>query len=135
MGYGSTRTSRAPACSPCAQGRRRHRPQRYSILQIQVVIHKLGYLLNSKIVGGRIKNPMWLTLIGIVVGEKLMGVPGIFLAPVVLRNIKVEASQNLSGLELATGRAPRATPSPASSASVLSTSRCVYGRHRDRSRW
>jgi predicted PurR-regulated permease PerM len=59
-----------------------------------IVIHKLEYVLNSKIVGDRIKNPMWLTLIGIVVGEKLMGVPGMVLAPIVLHYIKVEASRN-----------------------------------------
>ena len=59
-----------------------------------VVIHKLEYFLNSKIIGDRIKNPMWLTLIGLVVGEKLMGIPGMILAPVVLHYIKVEASRN-----------------------------------------
>lgn len=58
-----------------------------------VVIHKLEYFLNSKIIGYRIKNPMWLTLIGLVLGEKLMGIPGMILAPVVLHYIKVEASQ------------------------------------------
>ena len=59
-----------------------------------VVIHKLEYFLNSKIIGDRIKNPMWLTLIGIILGEKLMGIPGMILAPVVLHYIKVEASRN-----------------------------------------
>jgi predicted PurR-regulated permease PerM len=59
-----------------------------------VVIHKLEYFLNSKIIGDRIKNPMWLTLIALVLGEKLMGVPGMILAPVVLHYIKVEASRN-----------------------------------------
>ena len=59
-----------------------------------IVIHKLEYFLNSKIIGDRIKNPMWLTLIGLVVGEKLMGVPGMVLAPIVLHYIKVEASLN-----------------------------------------
>src|SRR6266540_1315044 len=59
-----------------------------------VVIHKLEYFLNSKIIGHRIKNPMWLTLIGLVIGEKLMGIPGMILAPVVLHYIKVEASRN-----------------------------------------
>ncbi len=58
-----------------------------------VVIHKLEYFLNSKIIGDRIKNPMWLTLLGIVLGEKLMGIPGMILAPVVLHYIKVEASR------------------------------------------
>ena len=59
-----------------------------------VVIHKLEYFLNSKIIGDRIKNPMWLTLVGLVLGEKLMGVPGMILAPVVLHYIKVETSRN-----------------------------------------
>jgi predicted PurR-regulated permease PerM len=56
-----------------------------------VVIHKLEYFLNSKIIGDRIKNPMWLTLLGLILGEKLMGLPGMILAPVVLHYIKVEA--------------------------------------------
>jgi predicted PurR-regulated permease PerM len=59
-----------------------------------VVIHKLEYFLNSKIIGDRIKSPMWLTLVGLVLGEKLMGIPGMILAPVVLHYIKVEASRN-----------------------------------------
>jgi predicted PurR-regulated permease PerM len=57
-----------------------------------VAIHKLEYFLNSKIVGKRIDSPMWLTLIGLVVGEKLMGIPGMILAPAVLHYVKVEAS-------------------------------------------
>ncbi len=59
-----------------------------------IAIHKLEYFLNSKIIGDRIRNPMWLTLIGLVLGEKLMGIPGMILAPVVLHYIKVEASRN-----------------------------------------
>ncbi len=59
-----------------------------------VVIHKLEYFLNSKIIGDRIKNPMWLTLLGLLIGEKLMGIPGMILAPVVLHYIKVEASRS-----------------------------------------
>lgn len=58
-----------------------------------VTIHKMEYFLNSKIIGDRIKNPMWLTLIGLVVGERLMGIPGMIFAPVVLHYIKVEASR------------------------------------------
>lgn len=66
----------------------------FTALIFLVVIHKLEYFLNSKIIGDRIKNPMWLTLLGLVVGEKLMGVPGMILAPVVLHYVKVEASRN-----------------------------------------
>jgi predicted PurR-regulated permease PerM len=57
-----------------------------------VVIHKLEYVLNSKIVGDRIKNPLWLTLLALILGEKLMGVPGMILAPVIINYIKLEAS-------------------------------------------
>jgi len=57
-----------------------------------VFIHKLEYFLNGKIIGHRIKNPLWLTLLALVLGEKLIGVPGMVLAPVILHYIKVEAS-------------------------------------------
>src|SRR5205085_3806054 len=55
-----------------------------------VVIHKLEYLLNSKIIGSRIRNPVWLTLIALILGERLMGIPGLILAPVVLNYLRVE---------------------------------------------
>lgn len=58
-----------------------------------VVGHKLEYFLNSKIVGARIRNPIWLTLFGLIVGEKLMGVPGMILSPVVLNYLRVEMSK------------------------------------------
>ena len=58
-----------------------------------VVIHKLEYFLNSKIVGWRIRNPLWLTLLGLIVGERLLGIPGLILAPVVLNYIKLETSR------------------------------------------
>jgi len=59
-----------------------------------VVLHKGEYFLNSKIIGDRIRNPMWLTLLGLVIGEKLMGIPGMILAPVILHFVKVEVSRN-----------------------------------------
>jgi predicted PurR-regulated permease PerM len=62
-----------------------------------VTIHKLEYFLNSKIIGRRIKNPMWLILLGLLLGEKLMGIPGMIIAPVVLHYIKVEASRRSLG--------------------------------------
>jgi len=58
-----------------------------------VVIHKFEYFLNSKIIGARIRNPIWLTLIGLIIGEKLMGVPGMILSPVVLNYLRVEMSK------------------------------------------
>lgn len=58
-----------------------------------IVLHKFEYFLNSKIIGGRIRNPMWLTLIALMVGEAAAGIPGMILAPVFFRYIKTEASQ------------------------------------------
>jgi predicted PurR-regulated permease PerM len=55
-----------------------------------IVIHKLEYFLNSKIIGDRIRNPVWLTLIALIIGERLMGIPGLILAPVVLNYLRVE---------------------------------------------
>jgi predicted PurR-regulated permease PerM len=62
-------------------------------LAFLVIIHKLEYFLNSKIIGTRIQNPMWMTLLGLIVGERLMGVPGMILAPVILHYVKMEASR------------------------------------------
>jgi predicted PurR-regulated permease PerM len=62
-------------------------------LAFLVSIHKLEYFLNSKIVGSRIRHPMWLTLLALILGERLMGIPGLILAPVVLHYVKVEASR------------------------------------------
>jgi predicted PurR-regulated permease PerM len=49
--------------------------------------------LNSKIIGGRIKNPMWITLLGLLAGERLMGIPGMILAPVILNYVKLEGTR------------------------------------------
>ena len=62
-------------------------------LAFLVLLHKLEYFLNSKIIGHRIKNPMWLTLLALVVFERFMGIPGMILAPVVLDYVKVETSR------------------------------------------
>jgi predicted PurR-regulated permease PerM len=58
-----------------------------------IILHKFEYFLNSRIIGGRIKNPMWLTLLGLLVGERLGGVPGMIMAPVVLNYLKLEGSR------------------------------------------
>lgn len=58
-----------------------------------IAIHKLEYFLNSKIIGERIRNPVWLTLLGLIIGERLMGVPGMILAPVVLNYVRVEMAR------------------------------------------
>ena len=58
-----------------------------------VVIHKLEYFLNSKIIGHRIRNPMWMTLLALVIGERLMGIAGMIMAPVILHYVKIEATK------------------------------------------
>jgi len=55
-----------------------------------VVIHKLEYILNSRIIGNSIDTPMWMTLLGLVVGEAMMGVPGVLLAPALLHYAREE---------------------------------------------
>ena len=55
-----------------------------------ILVHKLEYFLNSTIIGQRIRNPVWLTLIALIIGERLMGIPGLVLAPVVLNYLRVE---------------------------------------------
>ncbi|MBM3877092.1 MAG: AI-2E family transporter [Verrucomicrobia bacterium] len=77
-------------------------------LAFLIVIHKLEYFLNSKIIGDRIKNPMWLTLLGLILGERLMGIPGMILAPVVLHYIKTEATKH----QVAETRSPVKEPAP-----------------------
>ena len=84
-----------------------------------MVLHKMEYLLNSKIIGDRIKNPVWLTLLALVIGERLMGIPGMILAPVILNYLKVETStiELPAGHEKPSfageGREPVASRSPA----------------------
>ncbi|NBV24687.1 MAG: AI-2E family transporter [Proteobacteria bacterium] len=68
-------------------------PHALGALAFLVVVHKLEYFLNSKIIGKRIQNPMWMTLLGLILGERLMGVPGMILAPVILHYVKSEASR------------------------------------------
>ena len=78
----------------------------FAALIFLVAVHKLEYFLNSKIIGHRIRNPLWLTLLALVLGEKLMGIPGMILAPVLLHYLKVETS----GIELKRPIDPPASP-------------------------
>ena len=58
-----------------------------------VLVHKLEYFLNSKIIGARIHTSIWLTLLALMVGERLMGITGMVLAPAVLHYVRMEASK------------------------------------------
>ncbi|NLO92204.1 MAG: AI-2E family transporter [Elusimicrobia bacterium] len=59
-------------------------------LAFLIVIHKLEYFLNSRIMGASINMPMWQTLLSILVGSIVMGFAGIMLAPAILHYIKSE---------------------------------------------
>lgn len=58
-----------------------------------IILHKFEYFLNSKIIGDRTQCPVWLTLIGLIVGERLMGIAGMILAPVILHFLRIESSR------------------------------------------
>lgn len=55
-----------------------------------VVVHKGGYFLYSRIVGARIATPTWAILLGLLVGEALMGVTGVILAPTLIHYFREE---------------------------------------------
>lgn len=55
-----------------------------------VVIHKLEYFLNARIIGGRIAARAWELLVAMLVMEALFGLPGIIGAPVFYAWVKRE---------------------------------------------
>lgn len=55
-----------------------------------VVVHKLEYYINAKIVGSRLKISIWELLIAMVIMESIFGVIGVVLGPVVYGYIKEE---------------------------------------------
>jgi len=68
-----------------------------------VVIHKLEYFLNSKIIGSIIHLPMAVTLIALLVGEAFLGVMGLILALPLAMTIKGELEVARLRREKATG--------------------------------
>jgi len=59
-------------------------------LTFLVVIHKLEYLINSRIVGGETDSQAWEILLAIIVGEAAFGIGGIVMAPIIYAYIKRE---------------------------------------------
>jgi predicted PurR-regulated permease PerM len=55
-----------------------------------VVSHKGQYFLNGQLIGRRIDTPVWLTLLGLLIGEALMGLPGAILAPTLIAYAREE---------------------------------------------
>ncbi|MCD6025881.1 MAG: family transporter [Solimicrobium sp.] len=61
----------------------------FSLLYM-VVIHKLEYFLNAKIIGTQINAKAWELLIAILVMEAIFGIPGLIAAPVFYACLKIE---------------------------------------------
>ena len=55
-----------------------------------IVVHKLEYYINAKIVGSKIKTTIWELLIAMLVMETFFGVIGVALAPVIYGYLKEE---------------------------------------------
>ncbi len=55
-----------------------------------VLIHKLEYLINSRIVGGETDSQAWEILLAIVIGETAFGVSGVVMAPIIYAFAKRE---------------------------------------------
>ena len=59
-------------------------------LTFLIVIHKLEYLINSRIVGGETDSQAWEILMAIIIGEAAFGVGGVVLAPIIYAFVKRE---------------------------------------------
>jgi predicted PurR-regulated permease PerM len=57
-------------------------------LTFLIVIHKLEYLINSRIVGGETDSQAWEILLAIIIGEAAFGIGGIVLAPILYAFVK-----------------------------------------------
>jgi predicted PurR-regulated permease PerM len=55
-----------------------------------VVIHKLEYFLNARIVGARVGASAWEMLLAMLVFESAFGLPGVVLAPILYAYAKRE---------------------------------------------
>ncbi|MGZ3159939.1 MAG: hypothetical protein ACXU7H_12705, partial [Burkholderiaceae bacterium] len=59
-------------------------------LIFMIVIHKLEYFLNAKIIGAHINARAWELLIAMLVMESVFGLPGVVAAPVFYAYLKKE---------------------------------------------
>ena len=59
-------------------------------LAFLVVVHKLEYFLNARIVGGQIQAAAWELLLAMLFMEAVFGLPGVVAAPIVYAWVKDE---------------------------------------------
>lgn len=57
-----------------------------------VLIHKLEYFINARIIGGQIEAKAWEILIAMLIMEAIFGVPGVIAAPIFYAYLKRELS-------------------------------------------
>ena len=62
-------------------------------LAFLIVIHKLEYFLNARIVGGEIKASAWELLCAMLAFEAAFGLPGLVAAPIFYAYVKAELRQ------------------------------------------
>ena len=55
-----------------------------------VVIHKLEYFVNARILGGEIHAAAWEILLAIFCFESAFGIPGVIVAPIIYTYLKAE---------------------------------------------
>ncbi len=65
----------------------------FASLAFLVIIHKLEYLVNARIIGGQIKAHTWELLTAMLVMEAAFGVAGVIAAPVFYAYIKLELAE------------------------------------------
>lgn len=61
-------------------------------LSYLIIIHKLEYFLNARIIGGQIRSRAWEILIAMVAMETAFGIPGLIAAPIYYAYLKDELS-------------------------------------------
>jgi predicted PurR-regulated permease PerM len=64
-----------------------------SSLIFLIVIHKLEYFLNAKIVGAQINSKAWELLVTMIFMEAAFGIPGVIAAPIYYAYLKSELSE------------------------------------------
>ena len=65
-------------------------PTAIASLVFLVLIHKLEYIINSRIVGGETDSEGWEILMAILIGETAFGIAGVVIAPIVYTFVKRE---------------------------------------------
>jgi predicted PurR-regulated permease PerM len=65
-----------------------------SSLAFLVLVHKLEYFLNARIVGSRIQARAWELLLAMLVMEAAFGLPGVVAAPIYYAYLKSELAEN-----------------------------------------